>query len=148
MINTVHCWLCKQLAALSGTENKQLTHRDQNANKNAIYNLVADQIKNSMAKKVLSALKKQKQNKPVILSCPGDFCRLWNCTNSTLVVWNQTVLPWEGGAWCFGVSAAEASLAVCCCVDSAPQGIQVLCVLEFPVPCIPHLSLKNRGAHS
>lgn len=56
MINIVHCWQCKQLAALSGTESKELTHRDQNANKNAIYNLVADQIKNSMAKKVLNAV--------------------------------------------------------------------------------------------
>lgn len=58
MINTVNCWLCKQLAALSETESKGLTHRNQNTNKNYIYNLVADQIKNSTAKKVLSALKK------------------------------------------------------------------------------------------
>lgn len=57
MINIVHCWLCKQLAALSGAESKGLTHRDENTNKNAIYNSVADQIKNSMARKVLSALK-------------------------------------------------------------------------------------------
>lgn len=56
MINIVHSWLCKQLAALSGAESKGLTHRDQNTNKNAIYNLVADQIKNSMTKKVLSTL--------------------------------------------------------------------------------------------
>lgn len=54
MINTVHCWLCKQLAALSGAESKGLTHRDENTNKNVIYNSVAD---HSMARKVLSALK-------------------------------------------------------------------------------------------
>lgn len=57
MINIVHSWLCKQHAALSGAERKGLTHRDQNTNKNAIYNSVPDHIKNSMARKLLSALK-------------------------------------------------------------------------------------------
>lgn len=57
MINTVPCWLCKQLAALSGAESKGLTHRHQNINKNAIYNLLADQIKDSIVKEVLSAVK-------------------------------------------------------------------------------------------